>query len=129
MTHPNEILIRSGYEAFKAGDIPGVLKIFASDISWTIPGRSPLAGTYTGPDEVLSFFQKLAEQTAGTFELELIDVLAGDKHVAAIVKIRAQRGDRTLDTSGVHLWTIANGHATRFVGLPQDQYVDDEFFA
>src|SRR5690349_6600378 len=90
-------LIRSGYEAFAAGDIPGVLAIFADDISWTIPGRSPLAGVYTGHDEVLGFFGQLMERSDGTFNLEISDVLDnGADKVAVLVTEIAQRDAASL---------------------------------
>jgi uncharacterized protein len=44
MTHPNAALLRRGYSAFTKGDIGTVLGVFADDISWHVPGRSPLSG-------------------------------------------------------------------------------------
>jgi ketosteroid isomerase-like protein len=36
MAHPNEDLLRRGYEAFAAGDINTVLAIFSDDIAWHV---------------------------------------------------------------------------------------------
>ena len=123
-------LIRSGYEAFAAGDIPGVLAIFADDISWTIPGRSPLAGVYTGHDEVLGFFGQLMERSDGTFNLEISDVLDnGADKVAVLVTEIAQRDAASLSDPGVHLWTVLDGKATSFRALTADDYMVDEFWS
>jgi ketosteroid isomerase-like protein len=130
MTQSNAELVRSGYEAFAAGDIPSVLAIFADDISWVIPGRSPLAGTYTGHDEVLGFFTDLNERSDGTFELKIDDVLdsGGDKVVLLLTET-AQRGDASLTTEAVHVWTVQDGKATRFRAYVDDQYAQDEFWS
>jgi ketosteroid isomerase-like protein len=129
VTHPNEDLIRGGYEAFAQGDIPGVLKVFSPEIVWTIPGRSPLAGVYRGHDGVLGFFTQLGERSGGTFRLELVDLLANDTRAVALTREQAEREGRALDVRGVHVWTIADGQATTFLGLPDDAYAEDEFWA
>ena len=41
MAHPNEELIRGGYEAFAKGDLAEVLKRFADDIAWHVPAAAP----------------------------------------------------------------------------------------
>ncbi len=48
MAHPNAQLLHQAYDAFAAGDIPTVLRILAEDITWHVPGRSPLSGDYEG---------------------------------------------------------------------------------
>ena len=130
MSQSNAELVRSGYEAFAAGDIPAVLAIFADDISWTIPGRSPLSGTYTGHDEVLGFFGQLMERSNGTFSLDISDVLDnGDDKVALLVTESSQRDDASLTDLGVHLWTVQDGKAAAFHAFAGDAYAVDEFWS
>ena len=130
MSQSNAELVRSGYEAFAAGDIPAVLAIFAEDISWTIPGRSPISGTYTGHDEVLGFFGQLMERSGGTFNLEIHDVLdSGTDKVALLLTETAQRDDASLSDPGVHVWTVQDGKATSFQAFAGDQYANDEFWS
>ena len=130
MSQSNADLIRSGYEAFAAGDVPAVLAIFADDISWTIPGRSPIAGTYTGHDEVLGFFGQLQERSDGTFNLEIHDVLDNDADkVALLLTETAQRDDASLSDVGVHVWTVQDGKATSFQAFAGDQHANDEFWS
>src|SRR3954467_2495943 len=59
----NLAIVRSGYEAFGRGDIPAVLAVFSPDIQWHIAGRSSMAGTYKGHEEVVGFFTQLGERT------------------------------------------------------------------
>jgi uncharacterized protein len=130
MSQSNAELVRSGYEAFASGDIPAVLAIFADDISWTIPGRSPISQTYTGHDEVLGFFGQLMERSNGTFGLDIHDVLDnGADKVALLVTESAQRDGASLSDLGVHVWTVQDGKATHFHAFSGDQYANDEFWS
>jgi ketosteroid isomerase-like protein len=128
-TQGNAQLIRDGYEAFGKGDIPAVVAIMAENIAWHIPGRSPLAGDYTGPQEVLGFFAKLQERSGGSFRLELHDFLASDDHVVVLVTEIAHRDDRALSSPAAHIWHVRDGKATEFWGAAYDAYAVDEFWA
>ena len=46
MGHPNEDLIRQGYDAFSSGDMDTLRVLFHPDIVWHAPGRSQLAGDH-----------------------------------------------------------------------------------
>jgi ketosteroid isomerase-like protein len=123
-------LIRSGYDAFGQGDIPGVLALFADDISWNIGGRSPLAGVYTGHDEVLGFFGQLVERSGGTFHLEIDDAFDnGGETVVVLVNEKAERDGKQLDAAQIHLWRVQDGRAVRFQAFPADDYEVDEFWS
>ena len=66
MAHPNEELIRRGFEAFSKGDMETLRnEIFASDVKYHVPGKSPISGDYDGIDAVLGFFGKIFELTGG----------------------------------------------------------------
>jgi hypothetical protein len=121
--------IRNGYEAFGRGDIPAVLSVFDPNITWHIPGRSSMAGTYKGPDEVVGFFGQLVERTGGTFNLDIHDLLASDDHVVALARETGQRDGKSLDVNGAHIWHLRDGKAVEFWGIPSDQYAQDEFWA
>jgi ketosteroid isomerase-like protein len=122
-------LIRSGYDAFVKGDIPAVLEVFSPDIRWEITGRSGLAGEYVGHEAVLGFFGQLMERSGGSFQLELVDVLASDDHVVGLTRETAEREGRSpLDVRGVHIWRVVDGKAVEFSGIAHDQYADDAFW-
>ena len=125
----NAQLIRGGYEAFGKGDIPAVLAIMAEDIAWHIPGSNPLAGDYTGPQEVLAFFANLQDLSEGSFRLEMHDLLASEDHVAVLVTEVAHRKDRALSAPVAHIWHVRDGKATEFWGTPYDANALDEFWA
>ena len=63
--HPNVAVVQRYYEAYGASDIELIRnEIFADDITWTIPGHHPLAGTKQGADEVFAFFEQLNKATS-----------------------------------------------------------------
>jgi len=129
-TMTNVDLIRSSYAAFAAGDVAAVLAVLADDITWRVPGRHPLSGVYTGPDEVLGFFGGLAGRSGGTFAITLDNVLDDrDGTVAALVTERGERGGMQLTTSAIHVWRILDGRATSFQGYQCDDHKSDAFWS
>jgi len=52
----NSVIIRKAYEDFAHANIPAVFAAFDADITWHVPGHSPLSGDYTGSDQIGSFF-------------------------------------------------------------------------
>jgi ketosteroid isomerase-like protein len=129
MGHPNEELLRQGYEAFGKGDMDTIRSLFADDIVWHAPGRSPLAGDYKGIGEVLAFFGKTVELSGGTFRLELHDVLADDEHGVALVRASGQREGKNLDDRQAHVFHISAGKVTEFWNQAGDLYAVDEFWS
>jgi ketosteroid isomerase-like protein len=129
MAHANEELLRRGYDAFAKGDIPTVMGLFDENIVWHVGGRSPLAGDYKGHEEVMGFFGKIVELSGGTFSIELHDVLANDEHAVALVRARAERNGRRLDTTEVDVFHVSNGKVTEFWAAPTDLYAEDEFWS
>ncbi len=53
--------IQDFFTAYAAKNVAGIRNVMADDISWTIPGHHPLAGTKRGIEEVLAFFDQLAK--------------------------------------------------------------------
>ena len=129
MAHPNEELVRGGYEAFAKGDLETVLARFDEGIVWHVPGRGPLAGEYRGHQGIMEFFGKLMEMSGGTFRLELHDVLASDDHVVALVNAFGERNGTSRTFTTAHVWHVRDGKATEFWGLSTNPYEDDEFWS
>lgn len=129
MAHPNEELLRNGYAAFEKGDLDTLRGLFADDIVWHSPGRSPLAGDYRGIDEVFGLFGKIFELSGGTFRNELHDILADDEHGVALVSATGERNGKTLNDKQAHVFHIRDGKATEFWLQPGDLYANDEFWS
>lgn len=128
MTHPTEELVRRVYEEFAAGDMDGLRSDFDPEIVWHNPGRGAVAGDYRGIDDVLAFFGKVGEISAGTFTAELRDVLANDAHAVALHVGRAQSGERTLDEINVLVIHTRQGRVSEVWEHHHDLYAVDEFW-
>jgi uncharacterized protein len=129
MAHPNEELVRRGFDAFNTGDVNMLRELFHQDAVWHAPGRNPVAGDHQGVDAILGFFARTMEVTGGTFRVELHDVVANDEHAVAIYVSRGQREGRTLDNNTVLVSHIRNGRLAEAWQLSADQYAADEFLA
>jgi ketosteroid isomerase-like protein len=128
MAHPNEELIRRGYDAFAAGDIATLNDVFADDIVWHATGRNQLAGTYRGKEEVFGVFQKVAELSGGTFKLDIHSILADDEHAVVLARATGEREGRTLDDNTIQVFHLKDGKVTEQWLHPGDAYASDEFW-
>ena len=125
----NARLIKDAYEAFARGDVFQAFAAFAQDILWHVPGRGPLSRDYRGHAEVGGFFQKFMELSAGTFRIQIDDVLSKGDRVVVLCTESAQRGGRSWSSPQVHVWTVKDGHATIFCQYQGDQQTEDEFWS
>lgn len=129
MAHPNEDLIRQGYQAFESQDLARLGELFSPDIVWHAPGRNPLAGDYKGQEEVLGFFGRIAQEAGGTFKLDIHDVVANDTHAVALVTATGQRGGKSFTDQQAHVFHLEGGKVTEFWNHPGDLYAVDEFWS
>ena len=113
MGHPNEDLIRRGYDAFSSGDMDTLRELFHPDIVWHASGRSQLAGDHQGVDVVLGFFGQTMEMTGGNFGIEVHDILANDEHAVGLHTAHAEREGRTLQDNNTLVSTSATGRSPR----------------
>ena len=127
MTHPNEALLRTGYDAFATGDIPTVLGIFDQNITWSTGGNNSLTGHYKGHDEVVGFFTRIIELTGGNFSLHIERVIADDTGAAVLCTARGTRDGAEHSGQVLHVWTIEDGRATSFEEFTNG--AEDELFA
>ena len=126
--HPNVALMRKGYDAFSRGDMAALGELFADDVVWHVLGRSVLAGTYKGKDEVFGFFARLAQLSEGTVSVDLHDIVANDEHAIGLANTSATRGGKTLVQQSVHVFHVKDGKVTEFWGYEDDQDAEAEFW-
>jgi hypothetical protein len=127
--HPNEELLRKGYDAFGRGDMRTIQSLFAEDIVWHFPGRGPLAGDYKGVGEVMAWLGRSVELTGGTLRLEIHDILANDEHGVALTRATAERGGKRLADDGVSVFHIREGKAVEVWTHLGDLYASDDFWS
>ena len=125
----NRRLIEGAYAAFARGDVASVLRVLDPRILWHVPGRGPLSRNYMGHDEVVGFFKRVLDLSAGTFRIRIDDVLANENRVIVLVTESAKRGPRSWSSPQVHAWTIEDGKASVFWQFQGDQQTEDEFWS
>ena len=127
MSNAHEDTLRTLYDAFAKGDVATVMGLLSDDIKYHISGRSLVSGDYSGKDEVLGFVGKLMGLSGGTFHVEVLDILANDKHGVTLTMERGQRDGKTLENRAVHVWDIRNGKCAKFRGYNEESW--DEFWS
>ncbi len=126
MAHPNEDLLRRGYEAFGSGDMDTVRETLSPDIVWHVAGNGQLSGDYRGIDDVLGLFGRLFEMTQGNFRFDIHDIIANDTHGVVLATLTASVGGKDITDRQVHVWHAQDGRGTEFWGYAEDQAALDE---
>lgn len=127
--HPNLLLMRRTFDAFRSGDMTALAQVFATDVVWRVPGRSILAKDYEGQDQVFGFFGRLMALTGGTFRVESLDMFANDDGGAFVDRVTARRDGRTLDVRLVLLVAIRDGRIVEGVDHFHPEHLWDAFWA
>jgi ketosteroid isomerase-like protein len=123
MSQENVALVRGIYQAFAAGDVPGVLGAMSPDIEWNeaegfaYADRNP----YRGPQAILEgVFMRIGEEWDG-FHPEPQELLDAGDTVVVLGRYHGtyKATGKTVDAQLVHVWRVADGRAVRF-----QQYTD-----
>jgi ketosteroid isomerase-like protein len=128
--HPNAAIAREGFDRFVQGDPAGLVRVFADDAVWHVPGTNTMAGQYRGRDEIIAFLRRTAELTGGTYRVELQWVVADDEHIAVVYRAQGERdGGRALDIEQALLIELRDGLWTDIRAQPFDQQAFDAFWS
>ena len=128
--HPNIDRARRGYAAFGSGDLATLSELIADDAVWHAQGVGPLSGDYHGRDQVFGFFGRLAEETGGTFRLDVHDILANDEHTAVLATLTASRNGKSIEVPVVNVsHNDRDGKITEFWTSTTDPQAGLDFWA
>lgn len=116
-------LVRAIYNAFAAGDVPGVLGRMSPSIVWNEAENFPYAdgNPYIGPHAVASgVFARCVGEWDG-FAVEVEELIDGGSTVVALVRYLGtyKATGRSQRTQAVHVWRVEGGKVTKF-----QQYAD-----
>jgi ketosteroid isomerase-like protein len=126
MRHPNEQTLRDAYADFARGDLAAYLARCTDDIVFRVPGRNPLAGTYTKEQFITPWITGVMAACGGTFRETVLDVFANDTRGVVLAHHAFERGGRTYEYDTAHLYRIENGKLAAFEEYPDDLYRFDE---
>ena len=129
MDQSNAAMIRKAYDDFAQGRIADVFAAFDTNITWHIPGHSPLSGDFAGHGPIGAFFKRTMELSGGTFSIDVHSVLADGDVVVALVTVNAQRNGCSASFPEVHVWRLKNGKVIEFREYQGDEQREDKFWS
>lgn len=124
--HPHEQLLRQMDEAMIGGDMDGFWSVFTDDVVVHAAGRSTLAGTYKGKQQLQELFGRFIER-AGEYTFEPHDYLANDEHGIGLQRSHYRRGGQTLDVNDIFLFHFRDGKVSEMWMMSEDEAGFDAF--
>jgi ketosteroid isomerase-like protein len=117
-------------ELYGGGSDAAVRELLAPDITWTVPGDNPIAGTYRGLDAVLDYFRRRRDIAGRTFQMKRLDVLVGDgARIAALTDGFARIAGIEHRWSTVGLYDVVDDRIAACWLLPLDQRAFDAIWS
>jgi uncharacterized protein len=111
-TEDNKRVVRTVFEKFGRGDVPGLLEMITEDAEWAAPGPETVSyfGERRGPDGALEFFKNLG--TDVEFEsFEPGDFIAEGDRVVALGRERGRvrSTGKVFDNAWALVFTVRDG--------------------
>ena len=88
-----------------------------------------LAGSHRGRERILEFLAKVVELSAGTFSLDLVDVVANDDWAIALFEGHGTRNGRTLRNPTCLRIRVRDGQMSEIHEFVWDLYDVDAFWS
>jgi ketosteroid isomerase-like protein len=132
--HPNAGLVKTFYQAqaaFYAGgeDTESLCRLLADDVTWHVPGRSPIAGHYRGLTEVLGYFTARRARAKATFRVRPRVILADDEWVLQLADGQLERDGQLRHWRTVGIFRIVGVKIAECWLVPFDQSLFDELWS
>ena len=123
--HPNVEAARASLEALMKGDVETMAAGIAEDATWHVPGSNQWSGDFSGREAIVGRFGRMAERGYGITLDQIHDVVGGDDHVIALVRITAKGPSDSASTNSIWVMHVRDGTATEFWGTNDDQAAID----
>ena len=129
-THPNAERIRELFAAFRRGDVTVISSVLDENVVWRFPGRKgKIAGEHRGRDGVFAFLGSVMQLTAGSFTLELENVIADDTHAVAFFTGHGAREGKTLRNPTCLKMRLSGDKVVEVSEFVWDLYDVDDFWS
>ena len=116
MSQQDVTTMRSAYEAFNRGDIPGALSAFDPQIEWQEPGggRAP-RGIFQGSESVGNDVFATVPAHFDEFRADPDQFIDAGDHVVVVGHFRGRaKSGQQFDAPFAHVWAMRTGKAVRF---------------
>lgn len=120
----NTEAVKKGYEFFRQGDIPGLLReLIAENCTWVTPGpkdKLPWAGIFKGKQEIANFFAQVGENWEFS-EFEPREMIEQGDTVVALGRLtgRARKTGKSIENEWAHVFKFSQGKVVFF-----QEYID-----
>lgn len=125
----NLAVVRRGFEAFAAGDMEVMKTIVAPNGHWHETPNRVFGGDFSGQQAILEYFGQLARETGGTMKATPMAMAADGDRVFVLSHLSAKRGENTLESDTVNVFTLADGVVIDTVVFSGDQPAIAAFFS
>jgi ketosteroid isomerase-like protein len=112
----NRALVLRLYRAALQADLPTARKLFATDVSWHVPGPEPAAGVYRGVAETVPALSAIWRRMGSVDAVELRDVVASPERAAALLRLSVVRSGRRATLDWWLMFRIDGGQVTEAWG-------------
>ena len=119
--HPNVAAARTVLDAFAKGDAAIMVAALPDDTTWHVPGSNRFSGEFAGKAAVLGRRQQMMEAGVTTSIDEIHDVVGGDDHVVALVRLSFASGGASASCGAVWVMHVKDGMLHEFWGINDNQ--------
>jgi ketosteroid isomerase-like protein len=106
-SHPHLELVLRLWDAIAEGDVVALGRLVAPKATWSVPGDSPVAGTYWGADGLQAFLASIGDLAEGSVALREVSV--GARGAVVRCHVAARRGVREITGEPVVQLRIRDG--------------------
>ncbi len=122
-------VVRRAFEAFQAGDGEALMKTFATNAHYHLAPAGKFTGDYQGVQAIMEFFAQVAREFDGTFRVAPMEMAATGNRVFVLFGTSGKHGGKTLDSSEVGVFTVADGVVTDAMLCPSDYPAEAAFWS
>ena len=115
------------YQLWQNGERPVLEAEFPANLTFEIKGQSSIAGKHDRAT-FARLFELMKEKSGGTFQSEIHDILASDRHGMVLSTHKLTIGGKALEYRSVHIWRFENGKPIAGYEYLRDQYQFDEIW-
>ena len=117
MGHANEQVLRDLYAVFAKGDLPGFLEGCTNDVTFDVPGTTPVSGSFTKAT-FPNMIEPVMRLSGGTFQEEIIDVFANDDHGVVLLRHWFDRDGQPREYRTSHIVSMREGRIASWQEYP-----------
>jgi uncharacterized protein len=125
MAAAKEAVVRRMVDALQRADPAAIGELLSDDVVYYFPGRSKVAGTYRGRDEVLGLFGAFSRLLGGPPSLDSHDVVASEAHVVELATHAAVRNGTPYTWQAIRIYHIDDDRISEIWLMIGDIYAFD----